>query len=112
MSSSWALAPTARMSPCACSSVRRLVAKPGIVYARMLARGRPSASSARAQTRGAGGGDPEPLDQALHLDLVDLGAALGASRRVGGHVREALPAPLGQEPPAPRAPAGPGGHAG
>ena len=53
MSISSALAPTARISCHAWFLVRVLVAKPGMVYARMLRRGSFSSSMARAHTMSA-----------------------------------------------------------
>ncbi len=47
-------------------------------------------------------GELKALGEALHLDLEDLGAALVAGGRVGGHVGEALVAPQGQEAPGAR----------
>ncbi len=80
----------ARISRCAWSRVRALVAKPGIVTPRMLLRGRPSASIVRAHTSNACVESSPPempittfwmpladeaLHQPLHLDVVDLAAA-------------------------------------
>ena len=93
----------------ACSSVRALVAKPGIVTARIFFRGVPRRSIARAHTSSAWveSMPPEtpittrssPVErirrrEALHLDVEDFGASLVARRGIRGHVREALVAPL------------------
>ncbi|KAG1221089.1 hypothetical protein G6F68_021022 [Rhizopus microsporus] len=53
MSISDAVQPTTAIKRRACCNVRVLVAKPGIVTARMFERGRPSVSMAWAQTSSA-----------------------------------------------------------
>ena len=52
-----------------------------------------------SQDDSLGPSELQALDEPLYLDRVDFFAALGALGRVGGHIRESLPAPLGQEPP-------------
>ena len=119
MSISSPVTPSAFISAQALDLVPSQVAKPGMVKPRMLARGRPSASKALAATSRAwvessppetpmtmrsAVGRPQPLHQALHLDVEGLVAVLVEARRIVRHEGEAVERP--HRGPRPRRSAG------